>query len=336
MGATVSSVVLFAIRVVRRTIGWALLLVVAGFLILFALQFRHAPKLDALWLIVRLHQWGDPVLGKVASGLHMTWPPPSFSFLALVLALGTWLVKLGVDATLLRGHRLLGRIMAAPQTAGAAEAGVGSDELAGLPADSGRSHEMLLKRYREIEVALKSALRKRCAFLSVDVVGSTAMKAGEDTTAIAATFQAFEEMVENICEQHGAWKIAWTPDGVMVCFLQLDLAVAAGQHVLLSLKKFNQTENKLRTSFRVRCGLNEGEVAIYEDSKLEKVVDHVIDVAGHMQKQGRPNTLWLSAEVYELLADKSGFRLADSEVDGMKVYEWALEFRQAPAMKAAS
>jgi len=321
---------------VQRTIGWALLLVVAGFLILFALQFRHAPKLDAMWLIVRLHQWGDPVLGKVASGLHMTWPPASFSFLALVLALGTWLIKLGVDATLLRSHRLLGRIMSPPQVGGATEAGMASDELAGLPADSGRSHEVLLKRYREIEVALKSARRKRCAFLAVDVVGSTQMKMGEDDTAIAATFQAYEEMLESICEQHGAWKIAWTPDGVMICFLQLDLAVAAGQRVLLSLKKFNQSENKLRTSFRVRCGLNEGEVAIYEDSKLEKVVDHVIDVAGHMQKQGRPNALWLSAEIYALLADKSGFRLADNEVDGMKVYEWAPEFRQAPATKAAS
>jgi class 3 adenylate cyclase len=125
-------------------------------------------------------------------------------------------------------------------------------------------------------------------------------------------------------DQFDAWKQAWTPDGVMVCFLDLDLAVGAAQRIIQALKKFNQEENKLKTPFRVRCGLNVGEVPIFEDSKLEKIADHVIDVAGHMQKHGTPDTLWLASEVYEELKDKKGFRALDEvTVDGFSVYEWS-------------
>jgi class 3 adenylate cyclase/tRNA A-37 threonylcarbamoyl transferase component Bud32 len=312
------SFVLSIIRGVQRAAGWVLLLGIFGFLILFGLQFPHGQDVDTWRVVIYLRVFGNPLISRVASLFDWSWPSASISFLPLVLGFATWMVKLGVDAVFLQANRLLvGREKGA-------EAEVGLPGLGGVPLDE-RSREELLKRYREIEDALKSSRRKRCAFLSVDVVGSSRMKEGEADTAVAATFQAYEEMLREIFEQHAAWKQAWTPDGVMVCFLQLDLALAAGKRVLQGLKEFNQSKNKLRTSFRVRCGLNEGEVAIFEDSKMEKIVDHSIDIAGHMQKEGRPNTLWLSAEVYNLLADKVGFRRTTREVDGLMVYEWALE-----------
>ncbi len=276
--------------------------------------------------IILVRQWFNPYVALCASWVGKEWPAPTWTFVPLVMAFAVWLVKLGSDAAFLATSRALGKMMGAkrPATKTGVYAGSGFGDFA-ASADSERGREQLLKRYRELEDALKTARRKRCAFLSVDVVGSTSMKQGETETAISATFQAYEEMLKEVFEQHAAWKSAWTPDGVMVCFLHLDLAVAAGQRVLQSLREFNQKHNKLRTSFRVRCGLNEGEVAIFEDSKLEKVVDHTIDVAGHMQKEGRPNALWLGAPVYNALGEKAGFRRTNSEVDGMIVYEWAAD-----------
>jgi class 3 adenylate cyclase/tRNA A-37 threonylcarbamoyl transferase component Bud32 len=319
------SAALIPFRAFQRLVGWALIVAILAFLALFLLQFSHSPKLDSATFIIRLRSYGDPLLYDIGTWVGVAWPAEqgSYTFLPLVVALLTWGIKVGVDAALQRIYVFVEKVIGAKKDEekdGTLIPGLGS-----RVADSKRSREELLKRYRELEDALKSSKRKRCAFLSIDVVGSTKMKQGETDTAIAATFQAYEEMLNRIFQEHGAWKVAWTPDGVMVCFLQLDLAVAAGQQVLKSLKEFNTTDNKLRTSFRVRSGLNEGEVAIYEDSKLEKVADHVIDVAGHMQKQGAPNTLWLGAEVYNVLSDKSGFRATGEVVDGLEAYEWSCD-----------
>jgi hypothetical protein len=58
---------------------------------------------------------------------------------------------------------------------------------------------------------------------------------------------------------------------------------------------------------------------------LEKVADRVIDVAGHMQKHGRENTIWVPMELHNVLSNKTGFRPLEEEVDGYKVYEWSPE-----------
>ncbi len=292
---------------------------------LFGLQWAHNEKLDAVWIIVQLHNYGDPLLTSVAPYLNTKWPPTSINFLPLAVALGVWLMKLAVNVGLSRARKAVAKLVPAPKEKVARSVGLAIDETEIEGADTEEAREELLKRYREIEGKLKAAKRKTCSFLAVDVAGSTQMKVGEREVSINATFQAYEEMVKKIIKQYGSWKDAWTPDGVMVCFLQADLAVAAGIRIIQRLKKFNEHDNKLRTPFKVRCGVNEGEVQIFEDSKLEKVADHVIDVAGHMQKQAQPDTLWLSSEIYERLADKSGFRPVTAEVDGYKVYAWSAE-----------
>jgi class 3 adenylate cyclase len=332
------SLATFPITILQTLIGWAAIIFCAGLVILFFLQFNHSPKLDTLWVVTQLHLYGDPLLTDIAPYFNSKWPLSSLSFVPLAVALIGFGVKLGANAALTRARKgIAGLIPAEKGKAVRAAAGLGEEtEIGG--ADTAEARDQLLKRYREIEGKLRAAKRKRCSFLSIDIVGSTQMKVGERETEISSTFDAYEEMLKKIFKQYGAWKDAWTPDGVMICFLQLDLAVAAGIRVLQRLQKFNEQDNKLRTPFRLRCGVNEGEVQIYEDSKLERVADRVIDVAGHMQKEGRPNTLWLGEEVYNLLADKSGFRPINKQVDGFNVYEWSLDApppELRPAAKAA-
>jgi class 3 adenylate cyclase len=318
-------IALFALSAVHRIVSLSLSLTALGFLALFGLQFGHSPDLDTTWIVVHLHQYGDLALGRIGSWVNLTWPPPPppppppFSYFPVLAAGAVWAVNLTFGALMLRARRKVLKVLGGPVEAGVA---VGMGEGARVSADTEAAREDLLKRYREIEDALKAAKRKHCTFLSVDIVGSTEMKKGEAENAIAATFQAYEEMLRNIFESFGAWKQAWTPDGVMICFLQSDLAVGAAQRILNSLPKFNEESNRLKTPISVRCGLNEGEVPIYEDSRLEKIADRVIDVAGHMQKHGTPNALWLSKDVFDLLADKTGFREIGREVDGYMVCEW--------------
>ncbi len=80
-------------------------------------------------------------------------------------------------------------------------------------------------------------------------------------------------------------------------------------------------------------------MAIYEDSKLEKVADHVIDLAGHMQKQASPDALWMGKEIYDTLSDQSGFFPSTQVVDDLKVYEWtpgARRSNQQPTVEATA
>ena len=325
MKVTARTIALTPLKVARGVTDIVLIAAIVGFLVLFGLQVQHSPKVDEFWVIVQLRKYGDRLVAGVGSWLKLTWPPQtdSWSFLPLGVALLTWVIKIAMDAVFNRGHRMLAKLLPAAKPAGASALGSEGVPSSEPDAPFAESEYARRKRYEEaVEKDLESEVRKRLTFLSVDVVGSTHMKVGEQDDEIIETFQAYKEMVQAIFAHYGAWKQAWTPDGVMVCFLNPQPAVAAAQRILQSLKKFNKTDNKLRTAFSVRCGLNEGEVVIRWHDKLEKVVDHAIDVAGHMQKYGTPDTLWVPAEIYASLANKMGFQPLEAVIDGYRVYEW--------------
>ncbi len=331
----------FPLKALHRLLNWACLSATGLFLLLFVLEFPHPSKWDGLWLIVQLRALGDPMVVSVLVWAGGLWHPAISvaGYFPLALAVAGWLSRKGIKAfftPVLNALRVRSR-PARQQQELAFPTAEEEEEIARV--NSERARKRLLKRYQEIADALKGAGRKRCAFLSVDVAGSTQMKESEQEMAVTVTFQAYMQMLEEIFSRYGAWKQSWTPDGVMVCFLDAELAVGAGQAVLRELRRFNITQNLLRSRIAVRCGVNAGEVPIFEDSKLEKVAHRVIDVTGHMQKHANPNTLWVSAQVANHLSDKAGFHPMEKEVDGHRVYEWSprisLVEHPAPAVAPA-
>jgi class 3 adenylate cyclase len=180
----------------------------------------------------------------------------------------------------------------------------------------------LLRQYSEAQKTLSKGQR-HLAFLSVDVVGSTAMKRNEDKLLIEHAFVEYRKFVERSLRAHNLWKVSSTPDGTMAAFYTEDDAVAAGKQILNELPWFNDGVHKLQTPFAVRCGVNAGEVIFPDDKTVDQVTDFVIDLAGHMQKYAAPNALWLAKEVLDGLQEKNGFRLVTTqEVDGRATYEW--------------
>ncbi|ODT18409.1 MAG: hypothetical protein ABS35_23750, partial [Kaistia sp. SCN 65-12] len=91
----------------------------------------------------------------------------------------------------------------------------------------------LLRAFAEAKKKL-DAFGREVAFLSIDVVGSTAMKEREENAAIQYDFAEYRKMVEAIFDTHGVLKAAWTPDGVMACFSTIDQAIRAGKNVILA------------------------------------------------------------------------------------------------------
>ncbi|MCA0245558.1 MAG: guanylate cyclase [Proteobacteria bacterium] len=179
----------------------------------------------------------------------------------------------------------------------------------------------LLRAFAEAKKKL-DAFGREVAFLSIDVVGSTAMKEREENAAIQYDFAEYRKMVEAVFDTHGILKTAWTPDGVMACFPTIDQAVLAGKDVILALEAFNRNVKLMKEDFSVRCGVNAGYVHFDESTPLAAMSDRVIDIAGHMQKYAEPNSVAVARKVIEPLRNPEGFEPTDKVVDGYEVAHW--------------
>ena len=187
--------------------------------------------------------------------------------------------------------------------------------------------DKLLRDFAEVRKRLEKS-RQRLAFLSTDIVGSTRIKMGQDPLLTEKLFREYRRFIEDILKKYRHKASSWTPDGVMTCFPQLELAASAARELLKNLPAFNKEKNPLEFPVQVRCGANMGEVFFDEHTPLEMLSDPVLDLTGHLQKSAAPNSLLITAESFEQLRDKAGYNQAPFDVDGVPVFEWSLEARR--------
>ena len=175
--------------------------------------------------------------------------------------------------------------------------------------------------YTEAKAMLEQT-EMHLTFLSMDVVGSTKMKQGEDPYVIEQAFADYRVLVERNLRRHNAYKQTWTPDGQMAAFKEPQEALDCAKGILLALPEFNASVSKMKTPFQLRTGANCGVVSTDDATPMEKMSDFTIDVAGHMQKYADYDSCWMSEAVYEKLVDKTGVEPNGQEVDTRKVYVW--------------
>lgn len=198
-----------------------------------------------------------------------------------------------------------------------------ADESGNITEDKsgGKNRTSLLKQFIEVKRKLEEA-QKALSFLSVDVIGSTKMKAQEDKAMVEYTFAEYKKFIDEILMANRVWKVAWTPDGIMCAFWASDDAVNAAREIIVGLDSFNKYINQMQTPFKVRCGINFGKVMFDISAEMEEVSDEVIDVAGHLQKFANPNSIWITEKTLALVTNKEGFKTIDTQVDEQVVAEW--------------
>jgi class 3 adenylate cyclase len=184
-----------------------------------------------------------------------------------------------------------------------------------------KDREQLLREFADTKKKL-DAMGRDLAFLSIDVVDSTGMKDGEERASVEHDFKEYRRFVDRAFTTFGCLKATWTPDGVMSAFTTVDAAVRAARDVIDGLDKFNSSVKTMRRDFTVRCGVNSGFVYFDESVPLEQLSDRVIDIAAHIQKKAKPNTVCVAKPAIEPLNERSGFEPAGTMVDGYEVYEW--------------
>lgn len=185
----------------------------------------------------------------------------------------------------------------------------------------GASRDELLELMAKAKKSLDQQKRS-VAFLSIDIINSTGMKQGEDQAIAERDFRQYKRLAEAAIDKNGALKAAWTPDGVMICFSTTDGAVAAAKEIIRNLGHFNKHVKAMRSDFAVRCGVNAGVVLFDEAVPMEEMSDRTIDVAGHMQKYAKANTIYIGKHAIAGLREPGGFSPAGQQVDGYEVYQW--------------
>ena len=181
--------------------------------------------------------------------------------------------------------------------------------------------ERLLKEFADTKKKLDE-MGQDLTFLAIDVVDSAGMKEGEERGVVEHDFRQYRRFVEGALTAYGCLKSTWTPDGVMSAFSTVDAAVRAAREVITKLDLFNSRVKSMRREFQVRCGVNSGFVYFNPAVPLEDLSDRVIDIAGHMQKQARPDTICIAKPTIEPLNERVGFEPSGRVVDGYEVYEW--------------
>jgi class 3 adenylate cyclase len=303
------------VNLIRRAVIIAASLYVLGCVALFSLPLFRPEALRKLATEIGwLHGAIDPALAFLNGLFSFRLTFMNFDFMLLGIALAAWLLQLGVAGRLEWLETQIYKPL--KQTTA-----TGVDQVRSAAAVPQGSRMSLLRDFAASKQLLSQA-KKRLAFLSIDVVGSTKMKVGEDQLSIEHAFSEYKKFLERIFRDCRCWKVAWTPDGVMTCFLTVDEAATAGRRVLAELDWFNRDVHQLRSQFHVRCGLNAGEVIFPDEKSMEEISDEVIDVAGHMQKYADPDTLWVSSEIFQQLQDRSGFVSVDRQVDKREVFAW--------------
>ena len=184
-----------------------------------------------------------------------------------------------------------------------------------------KDREQLIKEFIETKKKLDE-MGRDLAFLSIDVVDSTGMKQNEERAIVEHDFKEYKRYIERCLTAHGCLKSAWTPDGVMSCFNSVDAAVRAAREIVTGLDEFNRNVKSMAREFNIRCGVNSGFVYFDESMPLEEISDRVIDIAGHMQKNAKPNSVSVAKPAIEPLNDRIGFEPSGRVVDGYEVYEW--------------
>lgn len=159
--------------------------------------------------------------------------------------------------------------------------------------DPAKERHELLTQLQDIQQKLKSDERF-VTFLSIDIVGSTRMKAESDPFDIEFTFNEYHKYVQSVVEKYGGKVHSTAGDGVTCVFENPQMGYAAGRAMLAGLFEFNSFRNRLSKPIEVRSGIHTGSAHVAGESLTNVNFAHVIDVAAHMQKAGEPGSLVVS------------------------------------------
>ncbi len=184
----------------------------------------------------------------------------------------------------------------------------------------------LLKQKVELDDKIQEQFYREKTFMAIDVRKSSEMKKGKNKDDIFLTFDSYHKLIHKHSEENAGQVHETAGDGIMCVFDSADCAVKAAIGIITALPDFNQTENRLKTPLVLRIGLNSGRVLIDERRSIGELFDSVIDIAGHLQKEGRGGDIMITQATHNALSEKGLFKKDKFwESKQIQLYRYALQ-----------
>src|SRR5438105_1329627 len=164
-------------------------------------------------------------------------------------------------------------------------------------------------------------------FVSIDVVGSTAIKTGQNEQDIIYTFLAYHKLVADLAYTHHGEVATISGDGIMCRFQRPEDAAALAHEVLSQLSDFNKKQNHLTQPMALRLGVHTGEVYESQSMGSGQIISKTLDTAAKLQQAAAPNHAQLSEATVSLLGDKGKTlrRLGWNAALGTNVFDYAAD-----------
>jgi len=164
---------------------------------------------------------------------------------------------------------------------------------------------------------------KTSTFVSIDVVGSTQLKAGENEQDIIYTFLSYHKLVSDTAYECHGEVINITGDGMMCRFQKPDDAAALIETVLGRLPEYNKRHNRLSRPLMLRLGAHTGEVLEPQAVNAGQWISQTIDLAAKLQQGSEPNTARFSEAAVTALQEhgRAYRRIGWDSALSMNIYE---------------
>ena len=162
-------------------------------------------------------------------------------------------------------------------------------------------------------------------FISVDVVGSTQLKMGQNEQDIIYTFLAYHKLVSDLAYAHHGEVTNITGDGMMCRFQRPQDATRLAIDLLAQLPVFNKKQNHLTQPFPLRIGVNTGVVFESDSLTSGQLISKTLDIAAKLQQGAEANHARFSEATVSLIGEqaKSLQRVGWNAALGTNVYDYA-------------
>jgi class 3 adenylate cyclase len=180
--------------------------------------------------------------------------------------------------------------------------------------------EMLAQLF-ELQATLERHQETR-TFLSIDVVGSSAMKTSSSELEAEHSFRQYQTWVAETVRGFGGEVQLSAGDGAMAMFKDPSSAVAAAKRLQGDMGEFNANKNRLTMPFQIRCGIAEGKIGIDSRTPLGQIQSPVLDRAAFLQKYAEPGSVMVTRELLESAMPVLGSLHQRDLIDGKPVHTW--------------
>ena len=126
-------------------------------------------------------------------------------------------------------------------------------------------------------------------FVSIDVVGSTSLKMGQNEQDIIYTFLAYHKLVSDLSYLHHGEVSNITGDGLMCRFQRPEDAARLAIDLLVKLPEFNKKQNHLTQPLTLRVGVHTGEVFENDSMTSGQLISKTLDIAAKLQQSADAN-----------------------------------------------